>query len=70
MDLDVSISCCRLLVCKFDDFYSELDQSTNEPFDFAGKVKLVFGTKKLEDVQKMVERQIGVLTLLLTACQW
>jgi hypothetical protein len=70
MDLDLSISCCRLLVCKLDDFFSKLDQSTNKPFDIAGKVKFVFGTKKLEDVQKMVERQISVLTLLLTSCQW
>lgn len=68
MDLDVSMSCCRLLVGKFDDFFFKLDQTTDEPFDFAGKVKFVFGTRELENVQKMVERQIGALTLLLTAC--
>lgn len=70
MDLDVSIACCRLLVGKFDEFFVKLDQSTDDRFDFRGKVKFLFGTGELEDVQKMVERQIGAVTLLLTACNW
>jgi guanine nucleotide-binding protein G(i) subunit alpha len=70
MDLDVSMSCCRLLVGKFDDFFLKLDQTTDGSLDFASKVKFVFGTKDLDDVQRMVERQISVLTLLLTACNW
>lgn len=51
-------------------FFSKLDQSTDDRFNFKGKVKFVFGTGELEDVQRMVERQIGALTLLLTACNW
>jgi len=70
MDLDVSITCCRLLMGKFDELFFKLNQTTDEAFDFAGKVKFVFMTKELDDVQKMVERQIGALTLLLTACNW
>src|SRR6186713_75592 len=60
MDLDISMTCCRLLVGKFDQFFLNLDQTADEPFDFAAKVKFVFGTRDLDDVQKMVERQVGV----------
>jgi hypothetical protein len=70
MDLDVSMGCCRMLVGKFDEFFLKLDQTADEPFDFAGKVKFVFGTRDLDDVQRMVERQVGAMTLLLTACNW
>jgi hypothetical protein len=70
MDLDVSIACCRMLVGKFDEFFLKLNQTTDEPFDFAGKVKFVFGSRDLDDVQRMVERQVGVMTLLLIACNW
>jgi hypothetical protein len=70
MDLDVSIACCRMLVGKFDEFFLKLNQTTDEPFDFVGKVKFVFGSRDLDDVQRMVERQVGVMTLLLTACNW
>lgn len=70
MDLDVAMACCRMLVGKFDEFFLKLDQTTDEPLDFAGKVKFVFGVRDLDDVQRMIERQVGVMTLLLTACNW
>jgi hypothetical protein len=70
MDLDVSITCCVMLMEKFDTFLVELNQSSDMPLDFAAKVKLLFGTKDLDGVQKMVERQVSALTLLLTAFNW
>lgn len=70
MDLDVALSCCGLLISKLDTFLQDLDQTTDQPLDFRGKVKFVFGTRDLEDVQKMIGRQVSALTLLLTACNW
>jgi hypothetical protein len=38
--------------------------------DFSSKVKLVFGNKGVDDVQKMLEQQTAALALVLTACNW
>ncbi|KAF2878518.1 G-protein alpha subunit-domain-containing protein [Massariosphaeria phaeospora] len=68
MDLDVSLSCCKVLVDKIDTLLSEIGRATNTPLDFNGKAKLIFGNRNLNDVQKLLERQTSALTLLLTAC--
>lgn len=70
MDLDVSLSCCKLLVSRIDDFIFQLDRSTDTPLDVAGKAKVVLGVRGLDEAQKLLERQIQALTLLLTACNW
>lgn len=70
MDLDVSLSCCKLLVGKIDTFLSELDHTTDTTMDFTSKAKLIFGNYNMEDVQKLIERQTTALNLLLTACNW
>jgi hypothetical protein len=70
MDLDVIISCCRMLIGKIDTRLSELQQTVNEKLDFSSKVKLVFGSKSMDDLQKLIEQQTSALTLLLTACNW
>jgi hypothetical protein len=70
MDLDTSMSCCRILISKIDDRMSELHQSPDETLDFSSKMKIVFGSKSMDDLQKMIERQTNALTLLLTACNW
>lgn len=70
MDIDLSMSCCRMLIGKIDDMLAELRQVDNGKLDFSSKVKLVFGSKNIESIQKLIERQTGALTLLLTACNW
>ena len=70
MDLDISMSCCRMLIGKIDVLLSELHQTADETLDFSSKVKLVFRSKNIDDVQKLIEQQTSALTLLLTACNW
>jgi hypothetical protein len=70
MDLDVSMSCCRMLIGKIDLLLSKLHHTADETLDFSSKVKLVFGNKNIDDVQKLIEQQTSALTLLLTACNW
>ena len=70
MDLDVSMSCCRMLIGKINTLLSKLYQTADETLDFSSKVKLVFGSKNIDDVQKLIEQQTSALTLLLTACNW
>jgi hypothetical protein len=70
MDLDVSMSCCRMLIGKINILLSKLHQTADETLDFSSKVKLVFGSKTIDDVQKLIEQQTSALTLLLTACNW
>ena len=70
MDLDVPMSCCRMLVGRIDDMLAELRQEDDGKLDFSSKVKLVFGSKNIDGIQKLIEQQTGALTLLLTACSW
>lgn len=68
MDLSNSISYCQLLVTKLDVLICQLSETSKGPLELSSKVKLVFGSRDVEYVQKLIERQTGVLTLLLTAC--
>ncbi|KAF4625325.1 hypothetical protein G7Y89_g12839 [Cudoniella acicularis] len=68
MDLEVSISCCMMLVSKLDAHAEELQRDANDKLVFWGKMKMVVKNGTLEELQKMVERQTIGLTLLLTAC--
>ena len=70
MDLDLSMSCCQALVGRMGSKVSELNYKENGKLDNKSRVKLVFGGKSMEEIQKMVERQTNALTLLLTACNW
>lgn len=70
MDLEVSITCCRMLTHKMDTEISELYRNTENVLDAQSKVKLMVKNGTLEELQKMVERQTGALTLLLTVCNW
>ncbi|KAH0559729.1 hypothetical protein GP486_003753 [Trichoglossum hirsutum] len=68
MDLDLSVTCCRMLINRIDAQVSELDRTAGDTLDVRSKIRVVFGAKAIEDLQKAIERQIGALTLLLTAC--
>ena len=69
MDLDVSVSCCRMLVGKISTWLAEM-QKTGKSLDVVSKVKLVLHGSDMHHLQKMIERQTNALTLLLTACNW
>ena len=68
MDLDASLKCCRLLVLRIEQLLGKLADGMYGSLDFAGHVKIVFGTSSLNDVQGLLQQQISALTLLLTAC--
>ncbi|KAI4932446.1 hypothetical protein J4E85_002844 [Alternaria conjuncta] len=68
MDLDVSVSCCKLLMTEIESFFSDIAQLTEKPLDLRDKFKVVFGSYGPESVQKLIEHQTSSLTLLLTAC--
>lgn len=70
MDLDLSITCCRMLIGKIDAQVSELHRAADNALDVGSKIKVAFGSMANEDLQKMTDRQINSLTLLLTACNW
>jgi hypothetical protein len=70
MDLGLSIECCRVLIDKMDSEVSGLHRSADNGLNSQGKIKLMIKNGKLEELQKMVERQTNALTLLLTVCNW
>jgi len=68
MDLEVIITCCRMLAHKIDTEISELYLNADNALHYESKVKLVLKNGMLEELQKMVDRQTNALTTLLTAC--
>lgn len=69
MDLDLSLYCCQMLFEKIDSRLSELCLN-DDGLDSLSKIKLIFGGKSVDNIQKMIEQQTNALTLLLTACNW
>jgi membrane-bound ClpP family serine protease len=70
MDLEVSVSCCRMLIDKMDSQVSELSRKADYTLESKSKMTLIVKSGTLEELQKMVERQTIALTLLLSACSW
>ena len=70
MDLDISVSCCKILTDRLEAIFNEAARVNNNPRDILGKLKVVYGIGALDELQKLVERQTSSLTLLLTACNW
>ncbi|GIC94610.1 guanine nucleotide-binding protein alpha-2 subunit [Aspergillus udagawae] len=68
MDLDASINCCTVLLAKLQDLVDSLRQKQNKALDFQSKLKLVFGKKSVDDIQKLLEHQTNALSLVLAAC--
>jgi guanine nucleotide-binding protein G(i) subunit alpha len=64
MDLEIPMTCCRMLISRMDAEISELYQQSTETLDTASKVKLIFEGKTMDELQKMIERQTDALTLL------
>ena len=70
MDLEASVTCCRMLVRRMDSEVEDLQQNSGTGLDAQNKIKLVVKNGTLEELQKMVDRQTSALTLLLTVCNW
>jgi len=67
IDLDRCLRCCRLLIAKIERELAQL-QAEAGPLKAAGKLRLMFKSKEIKEVEAMIGRQTGALTLLLTAC--
>ena len=70
MDLDVSLACIRMLVSRIDAELVELQSGPDGSLEATSKIKLILNGSKMDDLQKMLERQISALNLLLSACNW
>ena len=70
LDLEQSISCCRLLVQSMDVFLSELKLTDDSDLDLDQKIRTVFSTKRYNEFQMFISHQTNALNLLLTACSW
>ena len=70
MDLEASITCCRMLIDEIDSQVSNFHRIAENGLSSQGKLKLIVKNGTLEELQKMVGRQTNALTLLLTVCNW
>jgi hypothetical protein len=70
MDLDETLSFCNILAIKIDALSAEWESLLEDPRNIASRWKVTVGSKGLDNVLVLVERQTSALTLLLTACNW
>ncbi|KAH7073859.1 hypothetical protein BKA63DRAFT_576174 [Paraphoma chrysanthemicola] len=68
MDLDVSLSCCKLLTSELETCFSQLNANDNLQLSVSDKMKFVLRGQGATDIQKYIEHQTNSLALLLTAC--
>ncbi|RYP57322.1 hypothetical protein DL769_009551 [Monosporascus sp. CRB-8-3] len=68
MDLDKSMTCCRLLMSKIDGEMSKLQHHPDDNLSFSSKARLAVGKKGIEELENLIQRQTSALTLLLTVC--
>jgi guanine nucleotide-binding protein G(i) subunit alpha len=70
MDLDRCIACCGMLIGNIDTQLASIQTSRGSQLDITSKLRLLFKTKGIKDIQEIIDRQTNALTLLLTACNW
>ena len=70
MDLDASITCCRMLITRMNSAIQELNRGAAGGLDLGSKIKVVLGERKHEEFQKLIDRQISVLALVFSVCSW
>lgn len=68
MQVDSCVTCCRLLISKIDGEVSQLEKTEAGDLMMGSKISLLFKTKDMEQIQRMVDQQTHTLTLLLSAC--
>jgi len=69
MELDSVLSCCRPLASRIDSKLQSLHRGVDGRLSKLAKVKLVLDGRNIDDIQKMIDRQINSLMLLMTASQ-
>ena len=69
-DLDVLTGSCGLLVRHLDILVDRLRQPGHGSVDFAIKLKYALGSRSMERLRKVAQRQNDAVTLLLAACKW
>ena len=70
IDLEESITCCRMLITTMDVHISKLNWNASNELEFESRIRTIFEDKAGQDFQKHIEAQISALNLLLTACSW
>ena len=70
IDLEQSVSCCRLLVKSMEVFISELNLRDDGILDLDQKIQTVFQTKRYKEFQEFIPHQTSALNLLLSAFSW
>ncbi|KAH7247273.1 uncharacterized protein BKA55DRAFT_540604 [Fusarium redolens] len=68
MQVDSCVTCCRLLIGKIDHEVSQFEKTAAGNLELGSKLALLFKTKDMEQIQRMVDQQTHTLTLLLSAC--
>ncbi|ENH75761.1 Guanine nucleotide-binding protein alpha-3 subunit [Fusarium oxysporum f. sp. cubense race 1] len=68
MQVNSCVTCCRLLISKIDGEVSQLEKTEAGDLMMGSKISLLFKTKDMEQIQRMVDQQTHTLTLLLSAC--
>ena len=70
IDLEDSVSCCRLLTKSIDAQLSKLDRNPNNALQMGSKIRVIFDDKATKHFRTLIESQTSALALLLTACNW
>lgn len=70
LDLEVLTRSCDMLVRHLDVLIVRLRQPDHDAVDFAIKLKYSVGSRSMERLRKVVQRQNDAVTLLLAACKW
>jgi uncharacterized protein YukE len=68
MCVESSVTCCRFLVARIDEEVAQLQTTAEGQLNLASKVKLLFKTKDMVEVQRMIDQQTQALNLLLSVC--
>ncbi|KAF2130309.1 guanine nucleotide-binding protein-like protein alpha-3 subunit [Dothidotthia symphoricarpi CBS 119687] len=67
-DLDVLMTSCALLVRHLDDLIERLRQSNHDAMDCAIKLRYTIGSRTMERLRKVAQRQTEAVTILVAAC--
>lgn len=68
MQVDNCVTCCRLLISKIDIEVSQFERTIDGDLNLPSKLALLFKSKDMEQIQRMIDQQTYALTLLLSAC--
>ncbi len=69
-DLDVLMASCGLFVRHLDTLVARLKQPDHDEVDIAIKLQCAVGSRSMERLRKVAQRQNDAVTLLLAACKW